>query len=106
MLDILICLLIMFPIGYFLALMVSGGFPKHWWGHLLQILAGLAIACLIMGMLYAEADHDSEEYNSGICEVCGGDYKFSGATAYRTSRKYYYTCEDCDHTISTNSLMN
>ena len=45
------------------------------------------------------------QYLELSCDVCEGEYKFSGATKYRTSHHYYYTCENCDHTIELNSLM-
>lgn len=106
MLDILIVLLIMFPVGYFIVLMVSGGLGHRWWSIALQIIVGLLVAALFMGMLTLEAYNDEEKYNSGICEVCGGEFKFSGSSGRSTARRYYYTCEDCDHTISVNSIMN
>ena len=76
------------------------------WGSKL----GNAIVCLVLwfaisGAMYGEAKYDFDVYNNGICIVCEGEYKFSGATKYRTSHHYYYTCENCDHTIELNSLM-
>ena len=71
---------------------------------------GGAIACLlfwlaISGAMYAEDEWDNEMWNNGICSVCEGEYNFSGATKYRTSHHYYYTCDDCGHTIEINQLM-
>ena len=76
------------------------------WGNKI----GGAIACLlfwlaISGVMYAEDKQDNEMWNNGICSVCEGDYNFSGATKYRTSHHYYYTCDDCGHTIEVNQLM-
>ena len=76
------------------------------WGNKI----GGAIFCLlfwlaISGMMYGEVKHDAKAYNNGVCIVCKGEYKFSSASKYRTSHHYYYTCEDCDHTIELNSLM-
>ncbi len=44
-------------------------------------------------------------WNNGYCSECGGKYWFSGAT--RTSMRFYYfyTCEDCDHTIYLHEIM-
>ena len=64
----------------------------------------LAFWLLISGAMYAESKWDNEMWNDGICSECEGEYHFSGATKYRTSHHYYYTCEDCDHTIELNSL--
>ena len=71
---------------------------------------GGAIGCLVFwllisGAMYGETEYDISTYNNGVCIVCEGEYKFSGATKYRTSHHYYYTCENCDHTIELNSLM-
>jgi hypothetical protein len=71
---------------------------------------GGAIVCLlfwlaISGAMYAEDNYDHEMWNNGICSVCEGEYTFSGATKYRTSHHYYYTCDDCGHTIEINQLM-
>jgi hypothetical protein len=76
------------------------------WGNKI----GGAIACLlfwlaISGMMYAENSYDHEMWNNGVCSICEGEYKFSGATKYRTSHHYYYTCTDCGHTIEINQLM-
>lgn len=76
------------------------------WGNKI----GGAVFCLlfwfaISGAMYAENSHDHEMWNSGVCSVCEGEYNFSGATEYRTSHHYYYTCDDCGHTIEINQLM-
>lgn len=71
---------------------------------------GGAIVCLlfwfaISGAMYAENKWDNEAWNNGICPVCEGEYRFSGASQYRTSHCYYYTCDNCGHTIEINQLM-
>ena len=43
----------------------------------------------------------SKEYNNGICQVCGGNYHFSGGNRFN----YFYTCDNCDHTIETLNIM-
>lgn len=65
----------------------------------------LAFWLLISGAIVLGSKMDFYTYNNGVCIVCEGEYKFSGATQYRNSHHYYYTCENCDHTIKTNSLM-
>ena len=76
------------------------------WGNKI----GGAIGCLVFWVLISgafalEDKWDNEMWNNGICSVCEGDYTFSSATKYRTSHHYYYTCDDCGHTIELNSLM-
>lgn len=76
------------------------------WGNKI----GGAIACLVFWVLISgafalEDNYDNEMWNNGVCSVCEGEYNFSGATKYRTSHHYYYTCDDCGHTIEINQLM-
>lgn len=71
---------------------------------------GGAIVCLLFwfataGVMYFEDKRDNEMWNGGICSVCEGEYNFSGASESRTSHHYYYTCDDCGHTIKINQLM-
>lgn len=56
------------------------------------------------------ANHESkvskENYNNGICSECGGEYRFTSAQHIKNSGdRYYYTCEDCGHTVMTFSLQ-
>lgn len=65
----------------------------------------LAFAILIIGTRY-EIKMDKEEYNNGICSFCGGEYRFTSAVHYRNGGdRYYYTCDECGHTIETVCLM-
>ena len=72
--------------------------------------SGGAIICLMFwfamsGSMYTENKWDNEAWNNGISPVCEGEYRFSGASQYRTSHRYYYTCDNCGHTIEINQLM-
>ena len=69
------------------------------------ILVAVAFGFFLTGAMWMEAKMDADVYNNGICSVCEGDYRFSGGSEYRSSHTYYYSCEDCGHTIETNSLM-
>ena len=63
---------------------------------------------LIVGIFCArwQANEARKDYNHGICVECGGDYQFSSAVHYQNAgNKYFYTCEDCGHTIITYSIM-
>lgn len=63
------------------------------------------IAIAILGGIY-DAKTTNKNWNNGICEVCGGDYKFKCAVHLKNGGDtFYYSCEDCDHTINTRSLM-
>lgn len=104
MLETLFILLLMWPVGYFMALCITGGCASKWWTKLLQALLGLAIGAIILGCLLYTEKEDARKYNSGVCTECGGEYRFSGATG-RNTKTYYYTCQDCDHTIRVDSLQ-
>lgn len=72
---------------------------------ILAIVVVVAISLLIIWACFTQREAEIEYYNDGICTICGGEYEFSGATRYRSSSEYFYTCEDCGHTIQTSSIM-
>lgn len=47
---------------------------------------------------------EQKNWNNGNCIECGGKYKFSGIESRIRDKNYYYTCEDCDHTIKTEGI--
>lgn len=55
----------------------------------------------------AQQKYWASKWNNGICSDCGvGDMIFTGAThIYRSGDKYYYTCNNCGHTVQMNKLM-
>ena len=65
-----------------------------------------AVACaLYLGVKY-EINVSREAYNDGICSACGGEYQFSSASHVKNgSDRYYYTCENCGHTVMTYHIM-
>lgn len=63
------------------------------------ILAGCLVAFIWQGN-----ENQAEHWNDGICE-CGGTYEFSGASKYRTSEYFYYTCDTCGHTKEFSQIM-
>lgn len=77
--------------------------------NVLRIIIILIVVCGFISLAflgaYTDAKNANKHWNNGICEVCGGAYKFKGATYVRNhGDRYYYSCEDCDHTIMTYSL--
>ena len=63
-------------------------------------LAILFILCLMW------FSHENKEWNGGHCTECGGKYRFSSVSHWtNSSDRYFYTCEDCGHTISTFRIM-
>lgn len=64
------------------------------------------IAVLIIMVFGCKTQYkwDSEKYNEGVCVECGGVYEFSGGSG-RSQKEYYYTCNECDHTIIVYNIM-
>lgn len=77
--------------------------------HPVAGVIGAVIVIVIMAfVIWAGLEQKKAEieyYNDGICTICGGEYEFSGATRYRSSSEYFYTCKDCGHTIQTSGIM-
>lgn len=68
------------------------------------LLFGLPLILLIVG-LTIESKSDIKAWNNGICIECNGEMQFSGASHLRNSGNlYYYTCENCGHTIEVHSI--
>ena len=77
-----------------------------------RIYGGLVGMTLTLGLffvfVFAAKEQNKamiERYNDGICTICGGEYEFAGSTRTNSSKTYYYTCEDCGHTIEVNRIM-
>lgn len=69
------------------------------------IFIGSFITLAIFG-IFNEIKQSNIHWNNGICEDCGGEYKFSGVTHVKNAGDYYYyTCEECGHTIKTCKIM-
>ena len=75
------------------------------YGGLVGMILVLGLFFVLVLMVKEQNKAMTEIYNNGICTVCGGDYKFSGATMSDASQYYFYTCEDCGHTIEVNKIM-
>lgn len=76
----------------------------------LRVIIILFVGCSILALAIiggcTNAKSANKHWNNGNCEICGGAYKFTSATHFHNGgNRYYYTCEDCDHTIITYSLM-
>lgn len=74
---------------------------------IISFIVIMIVFTIIVGFIdYFEKKHDEEIYNNGICTVCDcGKYNFSSASESLNSHSYYYTCDNCGHTIETNELM-
>ena len=88
-----------------LPLMIAFFRPETWGKKFIVILVALAITFGVATLLYKNAEGNRNRWNNGIHIDCGGQYQFSGATNYRGSKDYYYTCDKCGHTEEFSSLM-
>lgn len=71
-----------------------------------KIIASVCVlAVAFMCGIYAEKENDFDRWNNGIHVDRGGEYQFSGATKWRTSESFYYTCDKCGHTEEFSSIM-
>ena len=68
-------------------------------------IIAVAIMVLFISACLGQNKAEIEYYNNGICTICGGEYEFAGGSRYRNHSEYYYTCENCGHTITTSSIM-
>lgn len=87
-----------------LPLMIAAFAPETTKGKIIACLCVLMITCGITAMMYLEEEDADNRWNGGFCE-CGGTYEFSGASKYRTSGFFYYTCDTCGHTEEFPRLM-
>ena len=99
----------MFYIGWViiasLPLMVAIIAPQKIRNKIIASVGVLAVALALMCGMYAEHENDYNRWNNGIHIDCGGEYQFSGATEWRTSESFYYTCDKCGHTEEFSSIM-
>ena len=95
-------------LGSFFSLIVCGnleGKVKPWFNTVIGIWVALLFGLFMTCIMWGETAHEEKMWNNGICSVCEGEYNFSGASKYRTTTEYYYSCEDCGHTIEVNHLQ-
>ena len=73
-----------------------------------KILASILVLVITFGLtwgMYNECSSADDRWNNGVHAECGGAYQFSGATHYRISTSYYYTCDKCGHTEEFPMIM-
>jgi len=79
---------------------------KNYFSSIIIILVVFGFIGLGIAGGIADGKAAKERWNNGICELCGGAYQFSSAShVHNGGDRFYYTCEDCGHTIITYSLM-
>lgn len=72
---------------------------------IIRIVLAVAIGCGIGGLITLQSKGDDKAWNNGYCTECDKPYKFSSVIHHRNSDdKYYYTCNNCGHTIMIHTL--
>lgn len=67
----------------------------------IAILAGILILLMIINSIIS-----ADNFNNGICRICGGQYEFKSAVGYRYTKEYVYVCKRCGNLITTTSYYN
>lgn len=95
--------------GSFFSIIVDANLmekKKTWKRIIVWLLISVGFGFLFTCVIFGEAKADEKKWNNGTCIECNGEYKFSGATANKSSKHYYYSCEECNYTIELNNLKN
>lgn len=72
---------------------------------IMGIILAIAIGCGVGGLITLQNKGDDEVWNNGYCTECDKPYKFSSVIHHRNSDdEYYYTCDNCGHTIVIHGL--
>ena len=75
-----------------------------------RLIGVILFLAALVGVMYFGLRYETivsrEVYNDGVCSVCGGDYHFQSSVHYHNGAdRFYYSCEDCGHTIMTYHIM-
>lgn len=69
------------------------------------IILAVTIGCGISGLATLQMKGDDEAWNNGYCTECNEPYRFANAVHHKNSDdEYYYTCDNCGHTIVIHGL--
>lgn len=74
----------------------------------MKIILSIIVIAVCMGIVATglnEVKTADEAYNNGICTECNGHFEFKGGSQYKGFHEYYYTCDNCGHTITTKHIM-
>ena len=72
-----------------------------------KIIACICVIIISFGitsLFFIDQAGETERWNGGICADCGGIYELS-AVFERLITTFYYTCNNCGHTVSFAQIM-
>lgn len=105
---ILVSIFMSLTAGSFMAMCIvntitENGKPIVKW--ITGIILAVAIGCGIGGLITLQSKGDNKAWNNGYCTECNKPYKFVNKVYHRNgSDEYYYTCNNCGHTIVIHEL--
>lgn len=72
---------------------------------IMGIIIAVAIGCGVSGLVTLQNKGDDEAWNNGYCTECNEPYKFTSTVHHKNGDdEYYYTCDNCGHTIVIHGL--
>lgn len=94
-----------FAVIFVCAALLTFLIPETTKGRIIIVIVCVVVSFLTAMLMYADAATEKDCWNNGIHIDCGGEYQFTGATNWRGSKDYYYTCNKCGHTEEFNRLI-
>jgi hypothetical protein len=93
-------------VGLFMSLLLTSGMRDGWKRNVITVILALVIGFTIGGLLTLEHIGDEEKWNNGYC-ACGGSWELFDIEKSRSnsSTKYYFTCDECQSLIQTNTYF-
>lgn len=95
--------------GSFFSMIVDANLmekKKTWKRIVVWLIVAIGFGFIFTSAIFIDEQIEDEKWNNGVCVECNSDYKFSGATHNKSSKLYYYTCENCDYTVELHNLKN
>lgn len=72
---------------------------------IIAVILAATIGFSIGGLITLQRKGDDEAWNNGYCTECNKPYKFVNKVCHKNnSDEYYYTCDNCGHTIVIHGL--
>lgn len=105
---IIMAVLFSMTVGGFMAMCIvniiaEDGKPVVKW--IVGIILAITIGCGISGLVTLQNKGDDEAWNNGYCTECNEPYRFANAVHHKNGDdEYYYTCDNCGHTIVIHGL--
>lgn len=72
---------------------------------IMGIIIAVTIGCGVSGLVTLQNKGDDEAWNNGYCTEDNQPYKFTSTVHHKNGDdEYYYTCDNCGHTIIIHGL--